>query len=283
MERARIGDGPSRANVAAPRDGLCECGCGQKTQPARQTDSRLGNVKGEPQRFVRGHQLRGALEKRWTSTSRDRAARQRVCGRAGCKVEFCPTSGQLRRGVGLYCSVECAGIAKRRHPVPEIRVCARPGCATTFRPAADKAANGGGRYCSPDCVRRDRWRFSRARTQITCAHCGATKIVKSPYYVGRQRFCSRRCWGRSRWKTGQFPIDLVIKTWWSTHAWRHWEGRFYGKAGGGRPRSAERSDYETTLERIRTLYEETHGSERELARRTGESRRMVRLALGRPV
>lgn len=35
--------------------GYCECGCGRQTTRARQTDTRLGYVRGEPVRFIRGH------------------------------------------------------------------------------------------------------------------------------------------------------------------------------------------------------------------------------------
>lgn len=38
---------------------LCECGCGQPAPIAKQTIPRLGYVKGEPVRFVRGHAARG--------------------------------------------------------------------------------------------------------------------------------------------------------------------------------------------------------------------------------
>jgi hypothetical protein len=47
---------------------------------------------------------------------------------------------------------------------------------------------------------------------------------------------------------------------------------------GGRPRNDARPDYEDALERIRRAYEETHASERDLERLTGDSRRMVRIA-----
>jgi hypothetical protein len=33
--------------------GLCQCGCGQTTRIARQTDTRRGDVKGQPRKFVR--------------------------------------------------------------------------------------------------------------------------------------------------------------------------------------------------------------------------------------
>lgn len=34
---------------------LCECGCGQKTSMARQTRSDLGHIRGQPIRFINGH------------------------------------------------------------------------------------------------------------------------------------------------------------------------------------------------------------------------------------
>jgi hypothetical protein len=37
---------------------LCECGCGEKTPLAKNTDRRWGTVKGQPVRFVRGHARR---------------------------------------------------------------------------------------------------------------------------------------------------------------------------------------------------------------------------------
>lgn len=39
-------------------NGLCECGCGQKTPVAKQTIKRLGLKRGEPFRFVAGHHQR---------------------------------------------------------------------------------------------------------------------------------------------------------------------------------------------------------------------------------
>jgi hypothetical protein len=42
--------------VIGPR--LCECGCGQPTKIATKSDSRTGAVKGEPLRYVRGHNNR---------------------------------------------------------------------------------------------------------------------------------------------------------------------------------------------------------------------------------
>jgi hypothetical protein len=38
--------------------GYCWCGCGRKTTIAKQTDPRCGHAKGEPVRFINGHQNR---------------------------------------------------------------------------------------------------------------------------------------------------------------------------------------------------------------------------------
>ena len=41
-------------------DVLCECGCGQPTRPAKQTNKALGIKKGQPRRFLLYHNRRGA-------------------------------------------------------------------------------------------------------------------------------------------------------------------------------------------------------------------------------
>lgn len=38
--------------------GFCHCGCGAETELATRTDSRIGTVKGQPRRFLRGHHNR---------------------------------------------------------------------------------------------------------------------------------------------------------------------------------------------------------------------------------
>lgn len=50
--------------------GLCQCGCGLPTKIARQTATRLGHVRGQPVRFVKGHWARteqnsGPLNSQW--------------------------------------------------------------------------------------------------------------------------------------------------------------------------------------------------------------------------
>src|SRR3990167_1599280 len=45
---------------------LCECGCGQATRPAKQSNTALGHIRGVPVRFIQGHHLkRGTLLERF--------------------------------------------------------------------------------------------------------------------------------------------------------------------------------------------------------------------------
>lgn len=48
MHRRTTGAGPNPS-------GLCMCGCGEATPIARQSDSRCGHIKGQPIRYIRGH------------------------------------------------------------------------------------------------------------------------------------------------------------------------------------------------------------------------------------
>lgn len=49
---------PSTNNPSTTVPKPCECGCGEPTTLAKQTDRRRGRVKGEPLRFINGHNTR---------------------------------------------------------------------------------------------------------------------------------------------------------------------------------------------------------------------------------
>jgi hypothetical protein len=50
---------------------LCECGCGQPAPIAAKTTRKRGYIKGEPMRFIHGHNGRADLEKRfWAKVDR---------------------------------------------------------------------------------------------------------------------------------------------------------------------------------------------------------------------
>lgn len=42
--------------------GLCQCGCGEKTPLAKNNNKKRGHVKGEPLRFIYGHENRGRFK-----------------------------------------------------------------------------------------------------------------------------------------------------------------------------------------------------------------------------
>lgn len=44
---------------------ICECGCGKPTPIARQTDKKKGYIKGEPTRFISGHNSVGGRNWNW--------------------------------------------------------------------------------------------------------------------------------------------------------------------------------------------------------------------------
>ena len=58
-----------RANLAkaesAVSSGICECGCGALTGPSKRTDKKTGSIKGEPNRFISGHQSRLQFNSMW--------------------------------------------------------------------------------------------------------------------------------------------------------------------------------------------------------------------------
>lgn len=47
--------------------GYCQCGCGQKTNIAKKTSKFHGHTKGEPIKFIQGHQLKGERNPRWNN------------------------------------------------------------------------------------------------------------------------------------------------------------------------------------------------------------------------
>jgi hypothetical protein len=85
--------------------GLCECGCGDPARIAERTHSREGVFKGEPLRFLRGHQTR-VMRKHHPTL---------IC--AWCGEPFVVMPYRIKEGAS-YCSVTCSSAAKagERHP-----------------------------------------------------------------------------------------------------------------------------------------------------------------------
>jgi hypothetical protein len=62
-ERRRIYPRPERG------DGLCQCGCGQKTKIAGRTSARDGTFRGYPLTYLHGHHLKGRTPGRFVNTA----------------------------------------------------------------------------------------------------------------------------------------------------------------------------------------------------------------------
>lgn len=73
---------------------LCECGCGQPAPLAKQTNSRLGVKKGEPHRFIAGHNVAKPTEKI-----------KMMCEYCGNEKELQPSAAKRFR----FCSRKCHG------------------------------------------------------------------------------------------------------------------------------------------------------------------------------
>lgn len=96
---------------------LCECGCGQETMLATKTKISQGHVKGEPLRFVNGHNSRlriGPLHPQWKGEGAGymaihnwlRAQKPKSgicteCGKEG-KTDWANISGEYRRELDDY-------------------------------------------------------------------------------------------------------------------------------------------------------------------------------------
>ncbi len=83
------------------QEGYCECGCGGRTRIAKMNSAAKGWVKGRPLRYMLGHTKFGP-------PLRPQPRPCRACGSA-----FTPTSKQVRRGIGVYCSTQCSSDARR--------------------------------------------------------------------------------------------------------------------------------------------------------------------------
>ena len=96
---------------------LCECGCGTTTRLATRTYSSKGHVKGQPLRFVNGHNQRLNVGERhqhwkgdavgymgvhnWLRRHKPKAGACSNCGRVG-RTDWANISGEYRRDFDDY-------------------------------------------------------------------------------------------------------------------------------------------------------------------------------------
>lgn len=218
----------------------------------------------------------------------------RTCELDRCGRVFTPSSRDVARGFGRFCSPEHAYESWR---VPGLeRTCAREGCGVAFRPTPRQVRLGNGHYCSPECA-NEAHRVHPVPAARSCARaeCGREFVPQSRQAAdGRGRFCSHACaasviltrW----WKLGEGAARVVLETGgfspfgtWSSRTRQKWVGRWSGKLGG-RPtaRTIDHSYEEKAAEVIRLRKLNARLGERALAERAGLSRRQVRAILSDP-
>jgi hypothetical protein len=165
-------------------------------------------------------------------------------------------------------------------PAPTDRTCRHCGIPLTFS-SPYYASGSRGQFCSRECFRAQ----VKTGEPVTCPVCGKERYRPASHV--QKLCCGYRCAARYRWQRAVGIVPFI-----KAHALPgrgHWPGatrrlwHLRAAPRPGRPRNDSRLDYEDALERIREKYNETHATERDLQRLTGESRRMVRTALGRPL
>lgn len=92
-------------------DHLCECGCGELTMVAPRSVSGRGVRKGDPRRFVKGHQHLAPARVAW-SEQRSAAVAEREAARQLVKVIYVPRRKPLER-----CLCGCGELAPRGRKV----------------------------------------------------------------------------------------------------------------------------------------------------------------------
>lgn len=92
-------------------DHLCECGCGRRTMVAPRSNSSRGVRKGEPRRFVKGHQHAAPAWGEMYARMREEAG-VRAEARALVRVVYVPRRSPLRP-----CSCGCGQLAPRGRKV----------------------------------------------------------------------------------------------------------------------------------------------------------------------
>jgi len=147
--------------------GLCQCGCGAITEPAKRTNTKRGTVSGQPMLYVGRHKSRGwpksAVHRRRISAAQaperftdDNYRSCKDCGQKKLLDDFPPTTGRGLQGRLWSCRVcyrgKCRGwgnatYAKRRHELVALlgSRCSRCGLDDERVLAIDHVNGGGSR------------------------------------------------------------------------------------------------------------------------------------------
>lgn len=91
---------------------LCECGCGRETRIARNTNPKLGHVKGRPLRYINGHNPSGRTPRPRITLAPDELKECRGCGESLPPSSFTRESRAVD-GLRRQCN-QCISAERRR-------------------------------------------------------------------------------------------------------------------------------------------------------------------------
>lgn len=210
-------------------NGFCECGCGQKTRIADKTVKRNGWIKGQPLRFIHGHNRRKLvrtpqrerhtaqyIEWRLSVFARDNYTCQ-LCGYAGKKLEahhiykfkkFPKKRFIVKNGITLCkeCHYLTRGKEKlfRKHFIALIEKRMNSGKVLRDNPEPSRRGNfAEGAQTSRRALDAKILTELKA-TYIACDNCG--KTIRLPYWkrkTNKNNFCSLSC--KHQWQKDNFP------------------------------------------------------------------------------
>jgi len=131
-----------------------------------------------------------------------------------CNKTFIPPSGNLKKGMGIYCSRECCNLDKKGKPSP-FKILYSKNCIVCTKEFSVTGHHKERKCCSPECfIKNRRGRPSPKKNQIPviCTICKIT-FTTNRYAVEKsgRKCCSRECYyqskkGKPTWnKGGSFP------------------------------------------------------------------------------
>lgn len=112
----------------------------------------------------------------------------RVC--QYCGKNFKTKTSEVRKGGGLYCSVKCYSLSRRRRTKRVCKICGKQ-----FEVHNYIVGRGEGNYCSVQC--RDDARKNHKKTN--CLICGKIiKVQPNQERRGEGKYCSVECMGKGK-------------------------------------------------------------------------------------